>query len=233
MENEEYEKEIDLLKLAKKILKSWKFIIAFVLGFAIISYATTALFIPKKYTTSMTMYVNNREDASNSVNINDINASRGLVPSYLSLLKSDCVLDKIEEKLNNPEYDVEFLRKAIVCQQVNKTEIFEIDVTTTDPYLSKEIADYMKEVAPLEISRVFKFGSAQLVDDAIVPEKHSSPSKAKNTLIGGFLGGVISVMYIACLAIFNQKIYEPSDYEQSYKDIPLIGIIPDRIGKQY
>ncbi len=228
----EQEVEIDLGELFKKLLKQWKFIVLTCFVTTLAAILITIFFIPKQYESRISMYVNNNQKSSEAINMNDINVSKSLVNTYMALLKSDCIMDMIVNEINKgsseEQYGLQAVKGMITCNQVNGTEIFEVIVKTGDPELSAHIAEYIGEIAPVEISRVFKSGSVEIVDRAKVPEYKCAPSVTANTIIGGFIGLIISCGTVVLASMMNQKVNEPKDFENKY-DIPLLGIIPDRL----
>ena len=234
--NKNDEVEIDLMELLQSLLKHWKFILVVFLAIVAISAGCTMFFIPKQYESRISMYVNNSSKDNGYINSADLTASRNLVSTYMELITSDCVMDKVFAKVNFENYDAKVpanvtkLRKLISCQQLKDTEIFEVRVKTTDAELSAEIAKTIGEVAPKEISRVFKSGSVEIIDKAKVPTKHVSPSIQKNTILGGLLGIIISCGIVVLASILNQKVTGSKDLENKY-NLPVLGVIPDRLEK--
>lgn len=225
------ELEIDIFELFKELLSHWKFILIIFALMIALSVSVTAYLIPKKYEARISMYVNNgAKDSVGYINSGDINASRSLVSTYMELIKSDCVLEKVLDKIGAEGLSLNSLNKMIVCQQIKNTEIFEIRVKSIDPELSAEIAKQIGIIAPKEISRVFKAGSVEIVDNAKVPTHHISPSIKKNAVLGGLLGIIISCGIVILSSLLNQKVKNPKDYEAKY-NIPLLGVIPDRAEK--
>ena len=225
---------IDLSVLFKNLLEHWKFIASVFAIMTALAIIITAVFIPKQYESSISMYVNNGSKSNeNYINSSDIAASRNLVSTYMELIKSKSLLNEVLKRIDYKSLEIEkdslsvnTLKKMIVCQQIKDTEIFEVRVKSTSPELSTEIAKRISQIAPSEIRRVFKAGYVEIIDKAELPKNHVSPSIKKNAVLGGLLGIVLSCGIIVVFTLLNQKVISPKDYESKY-DIPLLGIIPD------
>ena len=93
--------------------------------------------LPRKYTSSVSLYVNNLTSVSltGDVNINDINASQKLVDTYIVILQDDDVLQQVADQLSTP-MTVGELSGVISMQSVNQTEVLQISAETVSPELS-------------------------------------------------------------------------------------------------
>lgn len=190
------------------------------------AFGISAFVIDPTYTSRISMYVNNNANADSTVaNINDINASQKLVSTYIEILKSDNVLQKVAEETELP-YTPGEMRKMMSASSVNGTEIFEVKVTTKDPDEAALIANTIAELAPEEIIRVVKAGSVELIDQAIPAKLPSSPNVILNTIIGLMLGGVLSVLGVLVAAMLDNRVKDEDDLKKHY-DIPVLGAIPD------
>ena len=190
-----------------------------------VAFGVTNWMIAPEYTAKVTMYVNNSDSKQDSyVNINDINASQKLVSTYVEILKSNTVLDKVvqEAKL---DYTVGDIRNMMSASSVNGTEIFEVKVIAEDPEHAALIANTIAEVGPAEIIRVVKAGSVELIDPAKVPMHPTSPNVILNTIIGIMLGGVLSVLGVLVYAMLDTRIKTEEDLEKMYT-LPVLGAIP-------
>lgn len=190
------------------------------------AFGMSAFVIDPTYTSRISMYVNNNANADSTVaNINDINASQKLVSTYIEILKSDNVLQKVAE-VTGLSYTPTEMRKMMSASSVNGTEIFEVKVTTKDPDEAAFIANTIAELAPEEIIRVVKAGSVELIDQAIPAKSPSSPNVILNTIIGLMLGGVLSVLGVLVAAMLDNRVKDEDDLKKHY-DIPVLGAIPD------
>ena len=235
------EDTIDLLKLCKVLLnKAWLLIIVALL-FAIVSFVVTKNMIKPEYQATSKLYVFNKSDvgSSGAVSSSDISTSKILVNTYIVVLQSDSVLGQVVdtiseyqgkegfEYLGTEPYTTGQLRQMISAGSINSTESFSVTVTAHDPYQAKFINDAILYFLPDEIIRVVKAGAVEIIDKASIPTKPSSPSIMKNTVLGGFVGGVLTAAIIVVMSLFDNLIHKEEDLQSEFPDINVIGVIPD------
>jgi len=226
----EKEIDIDLGKIFFMMKKRVVYIILATIVCAIISGCVTEFFITPKYTTSCSMYVVSSADlisSNSSINQNELAASQELAKTYIFVLTSDSLLEKVIEKLGL-ETTPAGLRSLISCSQVDEIQIIRVTVTSTDPVLSANIANAIAEVAPTELVNKIKAGGVEIIDYAKVPSVPSSPNLKKNIVIGAALGFLVSFVGFFGYELFDTTITSEKDIEREF-DVPLLGSIPKLI----
>lgn len=223
------EVEIDFKRLFDAVVqKGW------VVGFiavlcATLVFAGTFFFVSPKYESSAVFYVNNNAlsvgDASFSLSTGDISAAKSLVDSYIVILNTRTTLNDVID-YSDVARSYEELQEMISAESVNETEIFEVIVTSEDPYEAEKIANAIAYILPKRISNIIDGTSAKIVDAAVVASKPSSPSYTKNTLLGFLLGLCASVGFIALQELFDISIRSEEDIEQCTNH-PVLAAVPD------
>ena len=221
--------EIDIKQLLEAIVKkSW--IIAIVsIVCMLASFLCTFLLITPKYEATAKFYVNNNSisvgNTSVSLSSGDLTTSRNLVDSYIVILKTrETLNDVIDYAEVSRTY--EQLEKMISADAVDNTEIFKVIVTSTNPSEAEKIANAIAYILPKRISTIIEGTSAKVVEAAVIPVKPSSPSYAKNTIIGFLLGLVVMVAIVALREIFDTTIRTEEDIAQSCA-CPVLTSVPD------
>ena len=124
--------DIDLKRLADILFKHIAFIIAFTLIVGVGAFVYSEAVIAPEYESAITMYViNDSEVTLQKTYASDIQASQMLVDTYKVIVKSDTVLNKVSQKLEEKGlegYTAEGLRQGITANAVEETEIFEVKV---------------------------------------------------------------------------------------------------------
>lgn len=224
----EKEIEIDIVGILYALRSKLVYIILTTLILATLSGCITEFFIKPQYTTSCTMYVYSNTDrvsTDSSIGSGELDASQQLVNTYIEVLKSDTVLEKVIEELKLSSSPAQ-LRAHINCSQVEETEIFRVSVTTGSAKDSANIANAIAQVAPEEIVRVVKAGGVEVIDYAKVPSKPSSPNLQRNIILGAGLGFIASFAIFFLFAMFDTTIASEKDIEREFGDIPILGTIP-------
>jgi capsular polysaccharide biosynthesis protein len=247
--HETTETTIDLRELFLILLGGIHWVIGAVVGGTIVAFLVTWFLISPKYTSSVSLYVNNTAEsaqAAGAVNINDLNASQRLVNTYIVILQDDEVLEQVIDRLmleytqesleallpfsELPEGKVllpKTLRKDILTlSAVNATEVLRIEATTKSPELSARICTIMTEVAPTILQRVVKAGSVEVIGAAKAAEEPSSPSVPINLIVGFLAGFVLSVGGLLLASVLDNTVSDEEGIKKRF-NIPILGEIPD------
>lgn len=216
--------EIDLRDLLLMLWnRIWTIALCAISG-GLLAFFITFFFISPLYTASVSMYVSNNDNRSNStITTSDLSASQSLVSTYIVVLKSDTLLTKVADKLND-KYSVEDLRKMLTAESIDGTEAFKVSVTNKDPKMAQKISNYIADVAPDEIIRVVKAGNVEVIDRAKLPDKAEWPL-ARNIAIGSLLGIFLSATVIVIFNIMDITIRTAEDLTKYY-ELPVLGEIP-------
>jgi len=229
--NEEY-LEIDLLQMMEAV---WRHIVVILLamvlgggaGFALAHYV-----IPAKYQASALLYVNNSSLSvgSTSISLSDLSASQTLVDTYIAILKTRLTLNDVIEQAG-VDYTFAEMKGMIGAKSMNGTEIFEVTVTSRDPYEAERIANTIVKVLPDKISQIMDGSSVRTVDLAVVPESRSSPSLRNYALVGALIGLLFSCGIVVMRELLNEQITSEDDLIQAY-GLPVLAAIPDMLATQ-
>lgn len=233
MNKEEYDIRTMLLLLLHKL---W-----FIISALLISGSATCLIskyvLTPQYSSYTTVYVNNRgeedvntRDAKNhKANLNDLQASQTLLNTYIAVLQSDSVMEKIKIKLQNSCTAEELLqafnvsqikdddiKKSFSMAAVDNTEVLKITATTGSPEISAKICNIIAEIAPDFLTRIVGAGSVEIIDLAQVNSIPSSPKILKNTFIGMICGMIVAIFIIFLVDSCDNKIKDPKSLSKKY-----------------
>lgn len=237
----------DLRRVIVALRKNLQWIVGCVIVGFVALFLISRFFLPAKYTSSISMYVNNNNDASagTPININDINASQKLVNTYIVILQHDEVLNQVADRLMEEytEEDLdknigltevsgkkvlkaETLRKALTLSAVNGTEVLQIRAQTKNAMLSARICNLIAEVGPGVLERVIRAGSVEIIGQAEPVFEKTSPHTLRNSVIGALLGLIVSVGGVLLRFALDNTIKGEEDIKERLK-IPVLGEIPD------
>lgn len=217
---------LDLQELFKVLLKRvWIIVLCGALvGAATLVY--TMNFITPQYEASVTMYVNNNSTQEGTyIASGDLAAALRLVATYVNIIESDTVLEKVIEE-SGKNLSASKVRKMISAEAMGETEMFKVRVRTSDPQLSADIANALAKVAPGEISKIIESSSAKVVDYAKVPTGRSSPSYTVNTMLGIIVGAALAIIGIVLHNVLDFRVKNEDDLARICT-VPVLGVIPD------
>lgn len=249
---DESTKEIDLTELFGALLKRIKFILFLTIVAGAIAFSIAKFVMPLKYTSSISMYVKNSDsNTSENLQINDINAQKSLVSTYIVILQHDAVIDEIGDRLikeygadaledyltveegddGKAHINTNSLRSCIAMSAEQDTEVMLISVTTKSPELCVSICDAMEKVGPEKIKRVTQAGSVETIGAAKLPTGPSGPNIKRYTLIGAVLGFVLAAAIVILGFMLDTTIRTGDDVKTRF-DFPILGEIPDIESKE-
>lgn len=191
---------------------------------AIVTLLGALFFVKPKYESSAQFYVNNSLTLG-SLSISDINASRELVNTYITVLMTRSCLEAVIDYAD-VDQDHESLAKMITADAVNDTEIFRVTVTSTDPVEAQKIADAITHILPKKIDSVIEDASPKIVDPPVLPEEPSSPKYTVCAILGFLIGLVFSASVVVLQEVFDVTIREESDITD-HLDYPVLASVPD------
>lgn len=218
-------REINLSEVFDLVIRRLWIIIVCVTITTAASYTYSAFFVKPEYMSSGTLYVRNVEEVQDTrVDVNEINASKTLVNTYIEILRSDRFTSIIAEDVDLG-YTAAGIRSMLSMNALNNTEILKISVTSENPNHTAKIVNSILEHADDEIIRIVKAGSVEVIDTGKIPVKPVSPNVPLNTVSGAILGGVISMLIIILIHIMDVSVRGEEDVTEKY-DIPVLGVIP-------
>lgn len=192
---ENMEETLDLGYLFKVLKKHIVFVLIIGIVCSIGAFCVSDFLLTKKYESKAMLYVENNQQTSDSVNINDINAAQKLVNTCQILFKSGTMLDNLIANLDLP-YTKDELNDMITAQSVNGTEVMELVVESTSPQEAQKIVNELVKLASDEFTRVIKSGSIEVVDYGEVNTTPSSPNVILITAAGLVFGLILAYVIV-------------------------------------
>lgn len=216
--------EIDLLELFREF---WRHIIAILLCIIVFGGAAGAfskfVVIPQYSSTAM-MYILSKETTLTS--LADLQIGAQLTNDYQIIVKSRPVLQTVIDQLNL-DLTYEQFSGRITINNPSNTRILTITTEDADPRLAKDIVDSIARVSSDYIAETMEMVPPKLIEEGTVAAQKSSPSVAKNTLLGALLGAVLMCGIITLKFILNDTVTTTEDVEQ-YLGISVLASVPER-----
>jgi len=223
-ETQEEETEIDLLALFREYCKHIIAILLCVILFGGAAGAFSKFVIIPQYSSSAMMYILSKETTLAS--LADLQIGSQLTNDYQIIVKSRPVLQTVIDQLNLDLTYEQFANRISIGNPQN-TRILTITTEDADPQLAKDIVDSVARVASDYIAETMEMVPPKLIEEGTVATVKSSPSVAKNTLIGAVLGAVLMCGIITVRFIMNDSVTTTEDVE-NYLGISVLASIPER-----
>ncbi len=211
------------------------FIIVATMVFAIGAFVYTKVFVTKRYTSKMSLYVETNYEINESdkdsqkvvQSMNETSFARRMVATCVKLLDTNTFYTELSEQLDN-DYTPGQLKSMIsyVVDDEKTIEIFDVQVTSNSPNESKRVADEFAKVAPGRISDITKNITLKLADPGQVPVNPSYPHTTKNVILAAGIALLLSLI-IAFVRHFADKKIKYSEEMTEIYDIPVLAAIPN------
>ena len=217
--------EIDLKRILWALWsRAWIVILAgIVCAAAAFSYAY--FLITPSYASSVTIYVNNTYvDNTQGFSSSQLTAAQDLADTYMVILKSRSVLDKVAEQ-TNLGYSGKTLEKMIEAHAINETEVFEVEVTCTNYKHAAVIANAIADVLPGRIAEVVEGSSVKVVDYAEENPTPVGPSYKKFVVLGAAVGILLSAVAVILMDVTDTTIVSEEYLSNVYPKTPLLAVI--------
>ena len=180
------------------------------------------MLLTPKYSASSQIYILTKTTSVTS--LADIQMGAQLTVDFEVLAKSRPVVEEVIDELNL-DYTYEELVGMITTLNPSDTRILKMTVENEDPNLAKEIANAMAEVTAERVAYIMTTDKPKIVEEAVTPEKPSSPSTVKNTALGGILGAVLAMGIIVIIYLMNDTIQTEEDVRK-YLDLNTLAALP-------
>lgn len=220
---------IDVMHIAKTLLKRIWIIVLSGLWTGVIGFLIAVFLVSPTYSSHVKLYVNNSSfsfgSTSFSISASELTAAQGLVKTYGNILDSRSTYERVIEK-SEVNYTWKELSKMVKYSPSNGTEIMLVTVTCEDPYEASKIANTIAEVLPARISEIIDGASMEIVDPATPELQKVAPSIARYTVIGFLLGVFLSAAVVVIMALLDDAIHDEEYLFRTY-DYPMLGKVPN------
>ena len=224
------EDEIDLVELFYLLWgHAWQIILCLVLG-AGLALGYTKLLVTPLYQATSSIYI---VSASNNsvVNLTDLQIGAQLTADYQELILSRPLLEDVIENLELTNGEGEpmstaALSRMITITNTEDTRILKVTVTSPDPQESADIANELIDQACIYLPQIMETEEPNLVEEAIPPTQKSSPSTARNVVLGGLLGACLACGVLVLRYLMNDTFVTPDDVVK-YLGVQPLAVIPE------
>lgn len=218
------EETIDLSELFRAIFKYFKLIIVLCILFGVGGFFGTKLLISPTYTASTSIYLTPQISESGSLDYNSQMANSKLVTNAVNLLTQNNIMSEVAKNVGLES--ASNVKNVVSVSNESNTEIITISATTTDPKLSKDIANDTVSTFIKTMQKNLNVSNIEVVDKAKLSYVPSGPNAKKNTMMAGAVGLVVGVGYAILRFLFDNRLRTKEEAEK-YLGIPVFCEIPE------
>ena len=225
MKREENYVEIDLLEVAKYLLRRWWQLLIFAILGAIVG-GLISFLQPSTYTSQSMLYVLSKTTSITSVA--DLQLGNALSNDFVVIATSKPVLDTAIEKVAQESGYVisrTLAKKMTTVKNEANTRLLTISVTSEYPELSKSLANAIAEATAEQMADIMKSDPPTTVERAELAQGPNSKNLFRNMALGAIIGLVLIAIIHIIIMLSNDKIKTPDDVEK-YLEVPVLAAIP-------
>lgn len=216
--------EIDLLELFRAVLKYIRLIIVLCIVFGAGGFLGTKFLIAPTYTASTSIYLTPQINDTGSLDYSSQMANGLLVTNVVNLLTQNNVMFEVAKDVGLENADA--VKNFVNVTNKQDTQIVTVTATTTDPKLSKDIANGTVNTFIKTMQKNLNVRNIEIVDKAKLSYVPSGPSIKKNTMMATLVGGVIGVGYAVLKFLLDNRLRTKEEAEK-YLGIPVFAELPE------
>ena len=219
--------EISLLELIEGIKRRIKWIILFMILGGLLAFGASKFLIRPQYEASTTMIIGKPKDYDKTENIkyDQVMLNQKLVSTYSEIIKSRGIAEQVIKNLQL-DFDLEKYQRKVEVEPVKDTELISVKVRDNIPQRAMDIANETAEIFQNDIKTIMQIDNVKILDEAVLPQKPSSPKIKRNTARGALLGLFISSFMAVFIEINDTRIKSAEELQEKF-NIPVLGVIPE------
>ncbi len=221
VENHE-ELEIDLREILYLVRQRlWIVILCAVIGAAAM-FAYTKAFVVPQYSATSKMYIFS-ETQLTSMNVS---LSSSLTVDFIEVAKSRPVMEEVIEELDLNMSSSELL-SCIGVSNPEDSHLLIITAKTTDPVLSKDIANSMADVVADRVAKIMAADEPNIMEEAVVPKGPVDSGLKRNVVLGALAGAAFVIMITLLLYVLDDTVKDEEDVEK-YLGVKALAAFPKK-----
>ena len=119
----------------------------------------------------------------------------------------------------------EGLVDKITIDNPKDTRILSITAQDPSPQMAKNIADSVATTASEYIGDIMEMVPPKIIEEGVVPARKSSPSNAKNAVMGAAAGMILVCAIVTLQVVLNDTIQSEEDIEK-YLNLTVLASVP-------
>ena len=213
---------LNLQIISKKIVSRWYLLVFLGLLFMSFVYVAQNFFQEKVYSSTVEMLVLPQKTSEENNNTNDANIRLNiqLMNTYMNVMKSTPVLNKVKEKTGVKE-TVNEIRKSMTLSSDENSLEMKLKVNTNSPYKSKEIANQVSQATQEYLKTLFPDNQLIVLNPAYQVVRIQNSMNYVIALIMGVWSGISVVIF----ELLSKSVIK-SNVESVDFGFPIVGTIP-------
>lgn len=173
------------------------------------------------YNSTATLYIGSD---TGEFGYTEANLYKTLAKDFEYIIKQPTVTEEVVNRMGLDMSPAK-LRSCMSVSNIADTRILEIVVSTTDPQLSKDIADTVCTVASEKFISILNVNYVSTVDMGSLAKAPSNINYLSSMVLAAMAGGLVCIFVIIVRTLMDDKIKSPDDVEY-YLGLSVLGTTP-------
>ena len=212
---------LNLINIFSKMKEHYKLILILPILGLILGLVVSLTIIKPEYEANTQVLVNQKESDS-QIMAQQVQSDIQLVNTYLEVVTSPRILNKVSDELDN-KYSEDELSSMITASSQSDSQLLNISVVSESEKDATIIANTISNVFSDEVPDIMNVDNVSVLSEAGKSEQ-VSPKILLNTVVGVFVGIIISILIILFYELIDKRIKSEDDVENEL-GIPVLGSI--------
>lgn len=224
--------EIEFKELFYSIIRRWYIVVLIVLASAFGLVYLQGEPVQTYYQVSTRIIIGNSIDQEGrSYNIQDLQVYQNYMNTYITMLKTDMVIDATVEALDF-NVSASDIRGSVYAAAEESTQFLDITLNWPDRNQSAAILETLTETFIAEMKTIYPAINLRLMDRVKEPVMRVVGIPRRNTFIkGGLMGGIISLLVVFAIEFLDKTIKDEKEIEGQLGSYMLTSV-PKQNGKE-
>lgn len=219
--NQKNNLDINFAALFDNILRRFWLVVLCAVIAAGAAYGYVRFFVDPVYSSTATLYIGND---TGEFGYTEANLYKTLAKDFEYIIKKPTVTEEVVNRLGL-NMSASQLRDCMSVSNIAETRILEIVVSTSDPDLSKSIADTICSVASERFVSILNVNYVSTVDMGSLAKAPSNINYLRSMVLAAMAGALVCVFVIIVRTLMDDKIKSPDDVEY-YLGLSVLGTTP-------
>ena len=191
----------------------------------------SAKYVTPVYEAKTVLYIGSEDSAMGSIGISlgQLEANSQLLIDYKQIALTRLVIDEV---VKNTGLNISYIafQNNIVIENISDSRLFTVGFRNSDPLIAKKVSDELAKQITVAAAQIVGVENIRILDQALVPQTPVSPNLFLNTMIGGALGLLISLIIVIMMFILKDTVTDEEDIENLI-GVSVLGSIPEFKGE--
>lgn len=218
--------EINLIEIYKTLKKHWRLIVGMVVIAAAVFFLVSSFFLSKKYASESTLLLTPKV-TEGTADYSSVTVNNSLADNYVILLKGSNVRNRVVDRLKGTNHEVTAaeVSKGLTAEREGTSMIIKVRATADSAEKAKAMVQTTVNVFTSDLKDTLQLDNVIVSDEAALNKSAVSPNVKMNTIIGAFIGGVLSCGFIVIKSMLDKRLKNKQDAE-AFLGIPVLVEIP-------